>query len=109
MKKVSKIKLMLVVVIFAVICSISTVNYATGIDDLIQNITQLEPTNTAQTTPTVPENTVQNIAPITTTNTTNTDTKLPQTGVDDTIMWVLIGVSAVAAVYTYKKVRDYNV
>ena len=42
-----------------------------------------------------------------TTNTTNTT--LPKTGVDDTIMWVLIGVCGLAAVYTYKKVRDYNV
>ena len=72
----------------------------------------------------VPENKLPDLKSLTTENTntnTNTNTnvntntekkneaELPKTGVDDTMLWVLIGVSVVAAGYTYKKVRDYNV
>lgn len=119
MKKVKMREVILGVAIIAILCCISTVNYATGPDynelfkgqNEIQNIQELEPPTT-NTTPvnnitTPPAN--NTIAPINTTQNKTTNTTLPKTGVDDTMMWVLIGVSAVAAIYTYKKVRDYNV
>ena len=59
-----------------------------------------EPTPTPTTTPTP--------SPIPQNNQTG-NTTLPKTGANDTIMWVLIGACTIAAVYTYKKVRDYNV
>ena len=40
---------------------------------------------------------------------TNKESSLPKTGVNDTAMWVVIGTCVVLAIYTYKKVRDYNV
>ena len=114
MKKVSVRKLMLVIGVFAIICCISTINYASDVNDLIQNITELPNNNTpAENTNINTANTPANLTPLTTTptptNNTTGNTILPKTGVNDTIMWVLIGVSAIAAIYTYKKVRDYNV
>ncbi len=129
MKKVKVRELILGVAIVAILCCISTVNYATtpDVNDLIrdpntvsqdsnkiQNITELPTTNTTN------NNNVANLTRNNTTNNTNVsqigkvnnttnNTTLPKTGVDDTMMWILIGVSAIAAIYTYKKVRDYNV
>lgn len=37
------------------------------------------------------------------------NTNLPETGIEDsTVLYVVLGVSAVAAIYAYKKVRDYK-
>lgn len=134
MKKVSVKRIMLIVAIFAAICVISSINYASsdvrqgdiselmnqmGITGEIQNITRIDPAPTNTETPTANTNTetpetntnVANLTPLTTnTNTnTNTETTLPKTGIDDTMLWVLIAVCVIAAGYTYKKVRDYNV
>lgn len=121
MKKINVREIILVVAIIAMLCSIATSSLATDVNDIIQNITELEDNNvvsnnanTATPTNNTTNNTVKNTAinTIGTTNTSNTaknTNTLPKTGVDDTMMWVLIGVSAIAAIYTYKKVRDYNV
>ena len=111
---------------------------STDINELLQNITRIpttseEETNTTgtateaeQNVTTIPltsdtnnitvipsdtntnTNTNTNISKATETTNTNTNSTLPKTGVDDTIFWVLIAVTTVAAGYTYKKVRDYN-
>ena len=120
MKKNSVKKVMFIIVLFTMLCVVSTVNYATGdINAILQNIIQIDTTEQpTQQQPKQEENTVQNIVTLPTTNTTNlsntntntnTNKELPKTGVDDTMLWVLIAVSVVAAGYTYKKVRDYNV
>lgn len=115
MKKVNVRKIMLMVVVIVALCVISTVNYATGdVNALIENITELPSNgNNIVNNNVNTNNVVQNITPIggTNTNRTNTTTNsvLPQTGVNDTMLWVFIGISVVAAIYTYKKVRDYNV
>lgn len=125
MKKVSLRKTILVVAIMVGICLMSSMIYATGdIDDLLGNIENIQRIDSNTNTNTnVDGGTNTNISNVTelpttksnTANSTNTNianntgtTKLPQTGVDDTVMWVLIGASAVLAIYTYKKVRDYN-
>ena len=118
MKKSSLKKTMLMLVLMAILCIVSNVSYATGnIDDLLRemenqagNITVIEEPKTNQTV--VPTTTTENKVENTNTNSntnTNTNKTLPKTGVDDTMLWVLIAVSVVAAGYTYKKVRDYNV
>lgn len=120
MKKVKMREIILGVAIVAILCCISTVNFASTPDtnDLfkptndneIHDIQELPttPTNNTTVNNIVTEPANNTVTPIAPTN-TNNNTTLPKTGVDDTIMWVLIGVSAVAAIYTYKKVRDYNV
>ena len=114
LKLLSKVILTLLVVAF--ICGISTVNMAetpaptNDIGDIVGTIPQVSATPSPRSTPTPTPSTtpIGNLSNNKTTNTTNT-TSLPKTGANDTGMWVLIGACVVAAVYTYKKVRDYNV
>ena len=115
MKKFNVKRVMLVVAIFAAICVVSSISNATGdINELIQNITRIDsdpvPTTTNDTNLTPLPTTNENVNTNTNTNiNTNNNSSLPKTGVDDTMLWVFIAVSVVAAGYTYKKVRDYNV
>lgn len=124
MKKVNLSKTLVMLVIVTIICCISTINFAGTVD-----LNQLPNGNNILNTADIPRidelnnttnNTATNNATVNNTtnvigntnrvgNTTNTTGTLPKTGVDDTIMWVLIGASVIAAIYTYKKVRDYNV
>ena len=111
LKLLSKVILTLLVVAF--ICGISTVNMAetpaptNDIGDIVGTIPQVSSTPSTTSTPTPTPSTTP-IGNLSNKNTTNT-TSLPKTGANDTGMWVLIGACVVAAVYTYKKVRDYNV
>jgi len=105
LKKLEKILIMLAVIV--VLCGLATTSNAetSSIGDIVGDIPVLndptpEPTPTPTTTPTP--------SPIPQNNQTG-NTTLPKTGANDTIMWVLIGACTIAAVYTYKKVRDYNV
>lgn len=98
-------RVILMLVVIACICGISTVNQASqptsDVVELIPNV-QGTPTPTPSQIPTAtPSNTPLN-------NNTNT-TSLPKTGANDTGMWILIGACVLGAIYTYKKVRDYNV
>lgn len=108
MKKIKKLeKILLMLAVLAIICGISTVNYAseTGNVDELFNIRVINNTTTENT----PENTANNTATQNISTNTNKTTSLPKTGVNDTAMWVLIAGCVVLAIYTYKKVRDYNV
>ncbi len=124
MKKIILSKTLVMLVIVAIICCISTINFAGTVDlnqlpngnnistNDIPKIDQINGTsNNATANNATTNNTTNNTTNIigTTNRTGNTTGTLPKTGVDDTIMWVLIGASVIAAIYTYKKVRDYNV
>ncbi len=70
-------------------------------------------TETAPANNTPANNTPANSAGVSSTLTptvNNTgNTNLPETGIEDsTVLYVVLGVSAVAAIYAYKKVRDYK-
>ena len=111
MKRLEKIqKILLVLAVFACICGITNISKATGDVSDILNIPDFT-NNTAQEPPvnnTPVENiTATNIAGVQ--NVSNTSTSLPKTGVNDTATWVLVAVCVGLAIYTYKKVRDYNV
>ena len=127
MKKVKLFKkVLLMLLVFAFICGVSVINKATGnVEDLLNdsNVTNIEhvntstgdnSTNTANTAQTNTQGTntqTANIAAVqnNTANKTTNTTTLPKTGVSDTAMWVLVIACVIAAVYTYKKVRDYNI
>ena len=75
--------------------------------------------NTAAESATTTDNTPANNTPTSsagvsstltpTVNNANTNTNLPKTGLEDnTMLYIVLGVSAVAAIYAYKKVRDYK-
>ena len=105
MKKIKKLeKIILMLVVIAIICGISTVNKATG------NVDDILPTDIPVVKNTTTENTSANTIETQNVATNNTaSTALPKTGVNDTAMWVLVAGCVVLAIYTYKKVRDYNV
>ncbi len=126
MKKLELLKkVLLMVSVFALISGVSVISKATtgNVEDLLNdpNITNVEHINTAPDQSTT--NTTQNTAPTNTpannagsaniaavqNNTTNTTPTLPKTGVSDTAMWLLLAACVIAAIYTYKKVRDYNI
>ena len=123
MRKVILSKTLVMLVIVAIICCISTINFAGTVDlnqlpngnnistNDIPKIDQINGTTNNATNNNATTNNTTNVIGNTNRigNVTNTTGTLPKTGVDDTIMWVLIGASVIAAIYTYKKVRDYNV
>ncbi len=115
MKRNSLIKGILLVTVMAVLMLISNSVYA---DD--QTIILSEGNNSA-TNNSATNNSATNNSALTstltpTTTTTNNsatnnalNSNLPKTGIaDNTIVFVVIGVCAVAAIYAYKKVRDYK-
>lgn len=110
MKKFKSLeKILLVLFACVCICLVATVSKATtGNPEDIMNIPYIngnEANNETQNQPA--NNETQNIAGVGENNTTNT--ALPALGANDTMMWIAVGVCVIAAIYTYKKVRDYNV
>ena len=77
-------------------------NSATGNSATNNSATNNSATNnsalTSTLTPTTPVN-----------NTSTLNSNLPKTGIaDNTVVFIVVGVCAVAAIYAYKKVRDYK-
>ena len=114
MKKNSLIKGILLVTIMAVLMVISNSVYA---DDqtIILSGGNNSATNNAATNNSATNNSAltSTLTPTTTTNNSATNnalsSNLPKTVIaDNTIVFVVIGVCAVAAIYAYKKVRDYK-
>ena len=88
--------------VVAIICGVQSSCHATGNVDELFNIPVVN--NEASTQTPVENVPTQNIPANNTVN-----TSLPKTGINDTAMWVLVAGCVILAVYTYKKVRDYNV
>lgn len=114
MKNIKRISLMLVIVVL--ICGWAVMSLASsnvGDPSEIVNLedrtnTNKAPVNNANTNQV--RNNIANTNTNTNTNTnSNTNTSLPKTGVNDTAMWLLVAICGVATVYTYKKIKDYNV
>lgn len=112
MKKNSLIKGILLVTIIAIFMLITNSVYAA--DAIV-----LSPTdnNTAIGNSAVDNNSATNNSALTSTltpttpvnNTSTLNSNLPKTGIaDNTVVFIVVGVCAVAAIYAYKKVRDYK-
>ena len=112
MKKNSLIKGILLVTIIAIFMLITNSVYAA--DAIV-----LSPTdnNTATGNSAVDNNSATNNSALTSTltpttpvnNTSTLNSNLPKTGIaDNTVVFIVVGVCAVAAIYAYKKVRDYK-
>ena len=102
MKKNSLIKGILLVTIIAISMLITSNAYAAETIVLTQN----SPANNA-----VANNTATNNSALssTLTPTSTANQNLPKTGIaDNTIVFAVVGICAVAAIYAYKKVRDYK-
>lgn len=107
MKRNSLIKGILLVTIVAILMLITNSVYAA--DTVV-----LSPTdnNTATDNSAVANNSAltSTLTPTTPVNNTSTlNSNLPKTGIaDNTVVFIVVGVCAVAAIYAYKKVRDYK-
>lgn len=107
MKRNSLIKGILLVTIVAILMLITNSVYAA--DTIV-----LSPTdnNTATDNSAVANNSAltSTLTPTTPVNNTSTlNSNLPKTGIaDNTVVFIIVGVCAVAAIYAYKKVRDYK-
>lgn len=107
MKRNSLIKGILLVTIVAILMLITNSVYAA--DTIV-----LSPTdnNTAIDNSAVANNSAltSTLTPTTPVNNTSTlNSNLPKTGIaDNTVVFIVVGVCAVAAIYAYKKVRDYK-
>ena len=107
MKRNSLIKGILLVTIVAILMLITSSVYAA--DTIV-----LSPTdnNTATDNSAVANNSAltSTLTPTTPVNNTSTlNSNLPKTGIaDNTVVFIVVGVCAVAAIYAYKKVRDYK-
>ena len=107
MKRNSLIKGILLVTIVAILMLITNSVYAA--DTIV-----LSPTdnNTATDNSAVANNSAltSTFTPTTPVNNTSTlNSNLPKTGIaDNTVVFIVVGVCAVAAIYAYKKVRDYK-
>lgn len=111
MKKNSLIKGILLVTIIAVLMLVTnsvyaadaivlspTDNNAATNNSAVDNNANTNSALTSTLTPTTPVN-----------NTSTLNSNLPKTGIaDNTVVFIVVGVCAVAAIYAYKKVRDYK-
>lgn len=113
MRKVSKMILILFVVVTMLVCLKSSV-YASEIVTITDSDSGLNAT----------ANSVNNIGTLNQANTTNEaneheqpivienevpEEDIPDTGREDTVLLVLIAVVAISSIYTYLKVRKYNI
>lgn len=102
--------------LIAILISIVAITLDVNADAIVLaepgNNTAAESATTTDNTPA--NNTPTNNAGVSSTltptvNNANTNTNLPKTGLEDnTMLYIVLGVSAVAAIYAYKKVRDYK-
>lgn len=113
MKRNSLIKGILLVTIIAVLMLVTNSVYAADA------IVVLSPTdNNAATNNSAVDNNANTNSALTSTLTPTTpvnnsastlSSNLPKTGIaDNTVVFIVVGVCAVAAIYAYKKVRDYK-
>lgn len=111
MKRNSLIKGILLVTIVAILMLVTnsvyaadaivlspTDNNAATNNSAVDNNANTNSALTSTLTPTTPVN-----------NTSTLNSNLPKTGIaDNTVVFIIVGVCAVAAIYAYKKVRDYK-
>lgn len=111
MKRNSLIKGILLVTIVAILMLVTnsvyaadaivlspTDNNAATNNSAVDNNANTNSALTSTLTPTTPVN-----------NTSTLNSNLPKTGIaDNTVVFIVVGVCAVAAIYAYKKVRDYK-
>ena len=101
MKRNSLIKGILLVTIVAILMLVTNSVYAA--DAVVLSPTDNNAnTNSALTSTLTPTTPVNNSA-------STLNSNLPKTGIaDNTVVFIVVGVCAVAAIYAYKKVRDYK-
>ena len=119
MKKLSNLKILVVIALIAIIMGINTmVAYATETPTNLSTISESGSTNETSDTSTINEiDTAGDIKDENNTAEDNTivlenevpDKEIPDAGKEDTVLLVLIGIVVVSSIYTYSKVKKYNI
>ena len=100
MNKTSILKLITIIAVVGLILGFSKVNFA---------VTSIE-TSGGNKTNNVINNTENNTTPLNKNNTITNNTVLPDTGAKSSLgIIVLIALTSVSAIYTYVKVKEYNI
>ena len=110
MNKTSILKLITIIAVVVLILGFSRVNYAvTSIETSGGNKTNNTLNSVNNTSNNVTNNT-ENNTPINTNNNVVNNTALPDTGAKSSLgIIVLIALTSVSAVYTFVKVKEYNI
>ena len=105
MRRVNKLKVLTVILMaILVACSAKMSLAATAITSISGSTGNAADNNTVNNIAT------NNVVANTSNNTVVTNTSLPDTGAKSTIgLIVLIGLTSVSAVYTYRKIKKYNI
>ncbi len=128
MSKIKNVVVLLVILVLLIgmAITVNATDTTISLDNLLTGQNSVGTTNTTETPGTA--NTVNTVSPTNTVNTVNTvnggsiiqpsnndttgsaENNLPQTGVteDITVMFFIV-VSAIGAIYAYRKIRDYRV
>ena len=115
MKKVNKYKILTVILLSIVVICSARLSFATSINNGNNGGNNLTPVSISNGS--AANNTVSNIAnntpapsPSPSPSPVPNNTALPQTGAESTSgLIVLIVVASISAIYTYSKVKEYNV
>ena len=112
MKRNSLIKGILLVTIVAILMLITNSVYAADTIVLSPTDNNTATDNSAVANNSALTSTLTPTTPVNNTSTLNSNlpnSNLPKTGIaDNTVVFIVVGVCAVAAIYAYKKVRDYK-
>lgn len=116
MKKVNKYKILTVILLSIVVICSARLSFAATINNsnTTNSLTSIQTTNGSATNNPVnniPNNTPVNTpAPSPSPSPVPNNTALPETGAESTTaLIVLIVVASISAIYTYSKVKEYNV
>lgn len=126
MKRTNILKLITIIAVVALIIGASQLSYAAntitpieksggnGTNNTVNTVSNTESNSTNNTSNNTSNNKSNNTSNnVTNNNSTipvNNSTSLPEAGAESSIgLFVLIGLTAVSAVYTYIKVKEYNI
>lgn len=116
MKKVNKYKILTVILLSIVVICSARLSFAATINNSNQtnnSLTSIQTTNGSASNSAVnniANNTPVNNTPAPTPTPVPNNTALPETGAESTTaLIVLIVVASISAIYTYSKVKEYNV
>lgn len=122
MKRTNILKLITIIAVVALIIGASQLSYAAqnittieksggnGTNNTVNTVNNTENNTTNNTSNSIANNATNNVTNNNSTIPVNNSTALPDAGAESSIgLFVLIGLATVSAVYTYIKVKEYNI
>ncbi len=122
MKRTNILKLITIIAVVALIIGASQLSYAAntitpieksggnGTNNTVNTVSNTESNSTNNTANNTLNNVTNNVTNNNSTIPVNNSTALPDAGAESSIgLFVLIGLATVSAVYTYIKVKEYNI